>query len=72
MKKLTTKFMMAIGVATLFFSFFLTYQTYTLTQIQVREVVEQQAAMALKFNLAIRQYVAQHIRPVMYELLDEG
>ena len=64
--------MMAIGVATIFFSCFLTYQTYTLTQIQVREVVEQQAAMALKFNLAIRQYVAQHIRPVMYELLDEG
>lgn len=64
--------MIAIGVATIFFSCFLTYQIYTLTQIQVREVVEQQAAMALKFNLAIRQYVANHIRPVMYELLDEG
>lgn len=72
MKKLTTKFMIAIGVATIFFSCFLTYQTYTLTQIQVREVVEQQAAMALKFNLAIRQYVDKHVRPVMYELLNEG
>ena len=71
MKKLTTKFMLAIGVAIIFFSCFLTYQTYTITQNQVREVVEQQAAMALKFNLAIRQYVAKHIRPVMYELLDE-
>ena len=64
--------MITIGVATIFFSSFLTYQTYTLTQMQIREVIEQQAAMALKFNLAIRKYVATKIRPVMYKLLDEG
>ncbi|NOR24166.1 MAG: DUF3365 domain-containing protein [Desulforhopalus sp.] len=72
MRKLTTKLMISIGVATIFFSCFLTYQTYTLTQIKVREVVEQQAAMALQFDLAIRKYVANNIRPVMYQLLDEG
>ena len=72
MRKLTTKLMIVIGVATIFFSCFLTYQTYTLTQIKVREVVEQQAAMALQFDLAIRKYVANNIRPVMFKLLEKG
>ncbi len=61
--------MISIGIATILFSSFLIFQIYTLTQIRVKEVVEQQAAMALQFDLAIRQYVASYIRPVMYELV---
>jgi len=47
------------------------YYTYSLSNKRVIEVVEQQASMALKFDLAIREYVANNIRPLMYELVGE-
>jgi len=71
MKSIATKLLISIGIATFFFSIFFLYQTYSLTNKRVREVVEQQASMALKFDLAIRKYVAENVRPVMYELLGQ-
>ncbi|MES0447878.1 MAG: hypothetical protein ABUJ92_15195 [Desulfobacterales bacterium] len=35
------------------------------------EVIEHQASLALKFDLAIRKYVANNIRPLMYEMVGE-
>jgi two-component system, cell cycle sensor histidine kinase and response regulator CckA len=69
MRNIASKLLIFIGIVTVLFSVFLFYQTYSLTNRRVREVVEQQASMALKFDLAIRDYVAQQIRPLMYELL---
>lgn len=71
MKSLASKLTLSIGIVTLIFSSFLFYRTHTLTNQNAGKIVEQQAAMALKFELATRQYVAQHIRPIMYELLGE-
>ena len=51
---------------------FLLYQAYSLTNRRIREVVEQQTSMALKFDLAIRKYVGQKIRPLMYWILGEN
>lgn len=72
MGRLTMKFVVAIGSATLFFSLFLVYEIFSITQKQVRQIVLQQASMALEFDLAIRKYVANEIRPIMYELAGEG
>lgn len=69
---LARKLSLAIGCTAILFSCFLFYETYSLTKSRVREVVQQQAAMALKFDLAIRDYVGAHVRPLMYELLEEG
>ena len=71
MKSLTTKLLISIGIVAIFFSVFLFYQVYSLTNRRISDVVEQQAAMALKFDLAIRQYIAQNVRPLMYELLGD-
>jgi PAS domain-containing protein len=71
MRNIATKLLMSIGIATIFFSIFLLYQTYSLTNRRVKDLVEQQASMALKFDLAIRKYVDQKIRPLMYELVGE-
>lgn len=71
MTKIAVKFLISIGFVTILYSCFLLYQTYTLTLVRVNEVVEQQAKIALKFNLSIRNYVASHIRPVMYDLIDK-
>ena len=71
MRNIATKLLLSIIIVTFFYSVFLLYQTYSLTNKRVRDVVEQQASMALKFDLAIRNYVKQNIRPLMYELLGE-
>ena len=42
-----------------------------MTNKRVTEVVGHQASMALKFDLAIRNYVANNVRPLMYELVGE-
>ena len=69
MKNIAAKLSLSIGIVTIFLTAFLLYQAYTLTHRRVQEVVEQQASMALKFDLAIRKYVGEHIRPLMYQLL---
>ncbi len=69
MKSVTTKLLISIGLSAVLFSFFILYLTYSLNNKRVTEVVEQQASMALKFDLAIRKYVANNIRPLMYQLV---
>jgi len=69
MKSIASKLLLSIGIAMILFFAFLFYQTYSLTNKRVRAVVRQQVAMALKFDIAIRHYVGDHIRPLMYELI---
>ena len=69
MKNIAVKLSLSIGIVTIILTAFLLYQAYTLTHRRVQEVVEHQASMALKFDLAIRKYVGEHIRPLMYQLL---
>jgi PAS domain S-box-containing protein len=69
MKSITAKISLSIGLATIIFSIFLLYQTYTDSSRRMLAVVEQQVSMALKFDLAIRSYVARYVRPIMYDLV---
>jgi len=55
---------------TIFFSF-LIYRVYTVTSQHIFHVVSQQADMALQFNLSIREYVGNEIRPIMYEFVGQ-
>ncbi|WP_300458384.1 DUF3365 domain-containing protein [Desulfobacula sp.] len=71
MKSITAKLLISIGVITALFSCLLLYSSYTFTNNRIYEVIEQQALMALKFDLAIRNYVGNYIRPVMYQLIGE-
>jgi len=47
------------------------YQTYSRTDERITHLVDQQASLALQFDLSIRKYVADFIRPAMYELTKE-
>jgi len=72
MKSITSKLLISIGLISVVFLFLLLYFSYSLANKRINEVIEQQASMALKFNLAIRNYVGNHIRPVMYELVGKN
>ena len=69
MRKIAIKLSIAIATTTILLSVFLFYQGYTLTNRHMRESVEMNASMALKFDVAIRDYIAKYVRPVMYELM---
>ena len=69
MKSVEVKFLILIGIFTSLFSFFLLYRTYAEVKRYVKEEVEKEVAIQLKFDLAIRQYIAEKVRPIMYSLV---
>ena len=71
MRSITAKLLLSIGCITLFFLASISYFFYELTHRQINNVIGQQAAMALQFDLAIRSYVGEYIRPVISERIDE-
>jgi two-component system, cell cycle sensor histidine kinase and response regulator CckA len=71
MRSIKTKFLFAIGIVTSLFSIFILYRAYSLTNERIKDGVKQEASIALNFDLAIRQYVAQNIRPLMYRLVKQ-
>ena len=71
MRSITAKLLGSIGIITIVFLAFISYSFYELTNRQIYDVIEQQASMALKFDLAIRSYVGKYIRPALYERIDD-
>lgn len=71
MRSIQAKFLFSIGIVTSLFSIFILYRAYSLTNERIKAGVKQEASIALTFDLAIRQYVAKEIRPLMYRLVKQ-
>ncbi len=71
MRSIQAKFLISIGIVTSLFSIFILYRAYSLTNERIKDGVKQEASIALTFDLAIRQYVAANIRPLMYKLVKQ-
>jgi len=71
MQSIGTKLFAIIGIIIVIFSSFLLYRTYEISSRHVNELVETHAEMALQFDLSIRKYVENKIRPIMYQLVGE-
>ncbi|MCK4871250.1 MAG: DUF3365 domain-containing protein [Phycisphaerales bacterium] len=67
MRSIATKFLLPVSAFVALFSAIIFFHTYSDTRKRVNELVEQQNALALEFDLAIRSYVADEIRPAMEE-----
>ena len=70
MKSVGTRFLIPFGILAVLSSVFVFYQTYESSRKHAYELISQQAAMALEFNLAIRSYARENILPVMEKLVD--
>lgn len=71
MKSIGLKLFVIVGVFIVLFSAFLFYRTYLISNRHAQQLVNQQADLALQFDLEIRDYVKNHIRPMMYEFVGE-
>jgi len=70
-KGIASRFLLPSGVIVLLFSIFILYETYEASRKHAKSLLSEQAALSLEFNLAIRDYVAEQIRPVLESLVDK-
>ena len=69
MKSVGTKFFLLAGCVIFLFSALLLYRTYVISDRLVNRIIEQQADLALNFDMAITKYVIEKIRPVMFRFV---
>ena len=65
MKSIGTRFSVAIAAFAIVFSAIVLWQAWSSAKQHSEELTSQQARLALEFDLAIREYVGQSIRPEM-------
>jgi HAMP domain-containing protein len=71
-KSIGLKFILVAGVVVTVFSGFVLYRTWSQSNHQMQQLLAGQSELALQFDLAIRQYVAESVRPFAEHHLDEG
>jgi PAS domain S-box-containing protein len=71
MKSIKSKLILFIGIIVTIFSAILLQSTYILTTSNIEDSARQELRLALHFDLAIREYVAETIRPRMFNLISE-
>ena len=65
MKSIGTRFSLAVSGLALLFSGAILYRAWSTTKAHTDELASRQGELALEFDLAIRQYAAESIRPAM-------
>jgi len=65
MKSLSAKFLLPFSVLTVLIAALVFYVTYEASYRHAHQLVNKQLALALEFDLAVRTYAAERIRPVM-------
>jgi len=60
-----------IGTIVIIFSSILLQSTYNVTTSNIEDLAKQQLSLAMNFDLAIREYVAEKVRPLMFNLISK-
>ena len=71
MKSIGTRFCFYVGLFALVFAGLVLARTWYSTQRSLEHLTAEQARLALAFDLAIRDYVANHVRPAMEARIGE-
>jgi PAS domain S-box-containing protein len=71
MKSIKFKLLIFVGIIIIICSTILVKRTYDSVTSNVANLTKQQLNLALNFDLAIREYVAETIRPMMFNLVGE-
>jgi signal transduction histidine kinase/ActR/RegA family two-component response regulator len=69
MRSIAAKFLVPLALLGLLFAGFLHYRSYSTTRQHVLESMDRQAAIAMEFNLAVRAYVAEQVRPIVASMI---
>ena len=69
MKSISLKLSILVCIIVLIFAAFVFYKTSQARRDIAEELLVRETELAMEFNLAIREYVAEQIRPRMKELV---
>ncbi|MBU0769443.1 MAG: DUF3365 domain-containing protein [Proteobacteria bacterium] len=72
MKSIKLKLLIFVGIIVLICSSILIHRSYSSVTANIENLTKQQLGLALNFELAIREYVAETVRPLMFRLVSEG
>ncbi|MBI5439850.1 MAG: DUF3365 domain-containing protein [Deltaproteobacteria bacterium] len=72
MRRIQTRLTIALVATVLVFSAFLTYRSYHLAAHSVQRQAEKQLALLLEFDIAVRGYLARHVRPLAIAQAEPG
>jgi PAS domain S-box-containing protein len=72
MKSIKLKLLIFVGIIVLICSAILFQRSYSSVTSNVENLTKQQLSLALNFDLAIREYVVETIRPLMFRLVSDG
>jgi PAS domain S-box-containing protein len=72
MRSIKSKLLISVGLIVLIFSTILLHKTYRLVTSNIENLTKQQLSLSLNFDLGIREYVAEKIRPITIGLVPEG
>jgi hypothetical protein len=72
MRSIKLKLLVSIGLIVLIFSTIFLHRTYILVTSNIENFTKQQLSLSLNFDLAIREYVAEKVRPITIGLVPEG
>ena len=69
MRSIAVRFFLPFGIVAILFSVFIFRETYETSQLHANDLVGQQAAMAMEFNQAIRDYVSETVHPIIQSIV---
>ena len=69
MRSIAAQFLLPLAVLGVLFAAFLHYRSYSTTRVHLMELTDRQVAIAMEFNLAVREYVAEYVRPILANML---
>jgi PAS domain S-box-containing protein len=72
MRSIKSKLLMSIGIIVLIFSTILLHRTYRMVTSNIENFTKKQLSLSLNFDLAIREYVAEKVRPITFGLVPQG
>ena len=72
MKSIKLKLLVFVGIIVLICSAILFQRSYSSVTTNIDHLTKQQLGLALNFNIAIREYAAETVRPLMFRLVSDG
>lgn len=71
-RRIETRPLLCLAVCALILSGFVLYRTQQANDQRVTELLNRNAELALQYNLAVREYVAEHVRPFAQQQLPDS
>ncbi len=70
LKNIATKFLVILTISALAFIVFSIVRNFQLAKRHTDDLIQQQAMLAMEYNLAVRNYISHVVRPYLNEKLD--